>query len=63
MYDFKEFGLTEVILAIICGIALGLPIGAELQDKVVSKQPIRPELTINVDNTGMADTTWTYIKP
>ena len=55
--------IFDVVLGVIVGFFFGALIGLHLQNRVTSEQPIRPELTIKVDNTGMADTTWTYIEP
>ena len=58
-----KYDIFVVVIGVIVGFFFGIAIGAQLQDTVVSEQPIRPELTIEIDNTGVADTTWTYIKP
>ena len=58
-----EFSIFEVILGLIVGFLFGILIGIHIPDRVTSEKLIRPELTIKVDNTGVADTTWTYIKP
>jgi hypothetical protein len=57
-----DYSIFEVILAVIAGFFFGIITGVYLQDRVHSKQPIQPELTIKVSAQGVADTTWTYIE-
>ena len=57
-----DYSIFEVILAVIAGFFIGIIVGVHLQDRVDSKQPIQPELTIKVNTQGVADTTWTYME-
>ena len=59
---YNEYSIIEIILAVIAGLGIGIIAGVHIQDRVDSKQPIQPELTIKVNTQGVADTTWTYIE-